>query len=50
VPFEEMVARAGDLRPDELADGRAAPGAGRFDHYARRLWDGLLAGERLEER
>ncbi len=42
-----LVARP---RPDEGGDGWAADETSRLGRYARRLWDGLLAHERVEDR
>ena len=46
--FEErLVERA---RPDEQGPWWDADEPRRFGRWARRLWDGLLANERLEDR
>ena len=37
-------------RPDEGGDGWADDEVSRLGRYARRLWDGLLAHERVEDR
>ena len=46
VPFDDLLVAAPNA--DEDGAGWAADETTRFGRYARRLWDGLLAHEELE--
>jgi exodeoxyribonuclease V gamma subunit len=50
VGFERMLEEAGAPRPDEAGDGWAGSEPTRLGRLARRLWDGLLDHEALEDR
>ena len=50
VGFEEMVARSGAPRPDEVGDSWDVFEQTRFGRLARRLWDGLLDHEEVTDR
>ncbi len=46
MPFDDLLLAAPNA--DEAGAGWAADETTRFGRYARRLWDGLLAHEKLE--